>query len=114
MIAQVIHDELAASRAGVLATVMRVLAGLGPEPLAQEQALRDVELMGLVMHGLPPRNAAEWQRARELFHEDALTEFQRWDSLAARAKAQRRPAVAGDAVHTEGGERATWGSGSGG
>ena len=44
-----------ASNAQALTAVLRVLAGLGPEPRQEEDALAEVELRGLLMHGVPPR-----------------------------------------------------------
>lgn len=76
-----ITGDLETPRAAVVATVMRVLAALGPEPVAQEEALRDVELLGVIMHGVPPRNPAEWERARQLFDADGIEEFERWVAL---------------------------------
>jgi hypothetical protein len=76
-----ITGDLETPRAAVVATVMRVLAGLGPEPMEEQEALRDVELLGVIMHGVPPRSAAEWERAHQLFDADAIEEFERWVAL---------------------------------
>ena len=40
--------------------------------------LREVELRGRLMHGLPPREDEEWELARSLFDDDAMAEFERW------------------------------------
>ena len=58
---------------------MRILASLGPEPMAEAEALKQVELRGRIMHGQPPRNPQEWERAAAVFDDEALAEFHRWD-----------------------------------
>lgn len=69
-------DQRAAS-AG--ATLLRVLAALGPERTSEEAALAEVELRGRIMHGQAPRTTAEWERAGRVFTNDAIGEFHRWD-----------------------------------
>jgi hypothetical protein len=81
VIKNAITGELTTPQGTVVANVMRVIAGLGPEPLAEEEALRNVELSGRIMHGVPPRNEAEWERARRMFDDDAIAEFERWAAL---------------------------------
>jgi hypothetical protein len=62
----------------VICTIMRVLAALGPEPFAEEESLREIELRGLLMNGIPPRTADEWELAARIFDDDAASEFRRW------------------------------------
>jgi len=76
-----LEGSLERQTAAVLVAVMRVLVALGPEPLAQEEALREVELLGTIMNGIPPRNPAEWEHAMRLFDDDAVAEFARWEPL---------------------------------
>lgn len=64
-------------------SVLRVLAAMGPEPMAEDEALAEVELRGLVMHGIPPRTPEEWARAEALFSPEALREIRRWEPLLA-------------------------------
>lgn len=78
-----ISREDPASNAQALTAVLRVLAGLGPEPRQEEDALAEVELRGLLMHGVPPRTPGEWARAAELFSPEALREIARWEGLLA-------------------------------
>jgi hypothetical protein len=78
VIERTVEDSLPAPRASVISNVMRTLAGLGPEAPALEESLREVELRGLLMHGLPPRTEEEWRLAEALFDADALAEFRRW------------------------------------
>ena len=72
-----VSGEVDPRRAGVIATWMRVMASMGPEPMDQEEALAEVELRGLIMHGIPPRNEEEWERARRIFSPESLAEFSR-------------------------------------
>lgn len=58
--------------ASAVASLLRVLHALGPEPMDEEEALAEVELRGIIMAGLQPRNEAEWALARRRFSEEAL------------------------------------------
>jgi len=78
-----VSREDPAANAQALTAVLRVLAGLGPEPRQEEDALAEVELRGLLMHGVPPRTPGEWARAAELFSPEALREIARWEGLLA-------------------------------
>ncbi len=81
VVERLLEGSLERQTAAVLVAVMRVLVALGPEPLAQEEALREVELLGTIMNGIPPRNPAEWEHAMRLFDDDAVAEFSRWEPL---------------------------------
>lgn len=72
--------EFESKEGAVVATVLRVLAGLGPSPLAEEEALAEVELRGRLAHGLPPASAAEWERVMQAFEPGAVDEFRRWEA----------------------------------
>lgn len=63
LIGAVIDERVEERRASVVNSVMRTLAALGPEELGEEEALREVELRGLLMHGLEPRTPREWEQA---------------------------------------------------
>lgn len=71
----------AAREGSVAASVLRVLAALGPEPASEDEALAEVELRGRLMHGQPPGTPQEWERAALVFEGDALAEFRRWEKL---------------------------------
>lgn len=81
LIERVLWGRIETQQASVVASLMRTLAALGPEEASEEEALREVELRGRLMHGQPPRTEEEWARARAAFDEDALAEFRRWASL---------------------------------
>ncbi|MEO9254327.1 MAG: hypothetical protein ABI305_02220 [Tepidiformaceae bacterium] len=79
VIGETLRQALDPRSGSVVVSVMRVLAALGPEPLAEEEALKEVELRGRVMNGQAPRDASEWERAERTFDEHALAEFRRWE-----------------------------------
>jgi hypothetical protein len=64
--------------AAVLGTLIRVLAALGPSDSDEEEALREIELRGLIAQGIAPRTDAEWALAAALFDDDALAELRHW------------------------------------
>lgn len=74
-----VHQPLEARAVSVAASLLRVLAGLGPELASEDEALLEVELRGRLMHGQHPRDGAEWARASKVFDDAALAEFQRWE-----------------------------------
>jgi hypothetical protein len=79
VIAQVLGESLDPRSAAVVVTVMRVLTALGAEPMAEEEALKEIALRGRIMNGQAPRDAEEWERAARIFDADALAEFRRWE-----------------------------------
>jgi hypothetical protein len=81
MIARLLSAELDAQRAGVLATLLRVIAALGPEPASRQKAFAEAALRGRMMHGMPPRNAAEWELAESIFSQEVLDEFAHYAEL---------------------------------
>lgn len=95
---ELMRDALDRLRSGQLSALAaaRYMRGilafrnLGPEPYDEEEALREVELRGCLMHGQPPRNPEEWAFARERFDDDAIAEFERWQRLIEVRRAGRR------------------------
>lgn len=79
VIGETLRESLDPRSGSVVVSVMRVLAALGPEPLAEEEALREVELRGRIMNGHAPRDVEEWKRAESAFDDGALAEFRRWE-----------------------------------
>jgi hypothetical protein len=69
----------AARRASAGATLIRVVEALGEPPVSRERAAAEIALRGMVMHGMPPRNAEEWALAEELFTPDAVAMFRTWE-----------------------------------
>ena len=80
LIEEVVAGRMVAPAGGLVASVMRILITLGPEPLSKESALREAALIGRVMGGQPPRDAEEWALAESLFAPVALAEFRRWEA----------------------------------
>lgn len=80
VIGEVIGGTLEASRASVAAALLRLLHMLGPGAISDEEAWREVELRGRIMHGQPPRSPEEWARVALLYDDEALEEFKRWEA----------------------------------
>ena len=72
-------------QASVAAALLRLLHALGPDPISDEEAWKEVELRGRIMHGMPPRSPEEWERVALLYDDEALEEFRRWDAALQRA-----------------------------
>lgn len=67
-------------KGAVLVSAARLVAGLGPDGDALDEALAATVLRGRVMHGLPPEDEAQWELAASLFTPDALAELRSWDT----------------------------------
>jgi len=80
LLEELLEDERvdAARRASAGATLIRVVEGLGEPPVSRERAAAEIALRGMIMHGLPPRNAEEWALAEELFTPEAIAMFRTW------------------------------------
>ena len=76
-----VSGALASSDVAVLASLLRVLLAAGSTGLDDEAALQEVELRGLLMHGIPPRNDAEWEVLESTFSPEAVAEVRRWRRL---------------------------------
>ena len=84
LIEEILAGRVTPPAASAVNRMMHTLLQLGPTPEADDLALQEVALRGLLMHGVPPRTDAEWRRAAEVFDDEALAEFRRW----ARAEAE--------------------------
>lgn len=73
-------QQFKSQEGSVVASVLRVLAGLGPSPLSEEEALAEVELWGRLAHGLPPASPEQWERAIRAFEPEAVDEYRRWEA----------------------------------
>lgn len=80
LIEETLAGRVTPPEASAVNRMMHTLLQLGPAPEAEDRALQEVALRGLLMHGVPPRTEDEWRRAAEIFDEDALAEFRRWAS----------------------------------
>jgi hypothetical protein len=85
LVSRLLSGELDTQRAGVLATLLRVLSALGPEPASRERAFAEAALRGRMMHGLPPRDAAQWELAESLFSQEVLDEYAGYARMLAEA-----------------------------
>jgi hypothetical protein len=73
--------ELPGRDAAVMAALLRVLLAAGEAAPPGNEALRETELRGLLMHGVPPRDPGEWALAGARFSPEALAEVRRWARL---------------------------------
>ncbi len=78
LIEETLAGRVTPPEASAVNRMMHTLLQLGPTPEAEERALQEVALRGLLMHGVPPRSEDEWRRAAEIFDDEALAEFRRW------------------------------------
>ncbi|MXY36703.1 MAG: hypothetical protein F4061_01185 [Acidobacteria bacterium] len=81
LIEETLAGRVTPPEASAVNRMMHTLLQLGPTPEADELALQEVALRGLLMHGVPPRTEEEWRRAAEIFDDEALAEFRRWASV---------------------------------
>ncbi len=80
LIEETLAGRVTPPEASAVNRMMHTLLQLGPAPEAEDRALQEVALRGLLMHGVPPRTEDEWRRAAEIFDDEALAEFRRWAS----------------------------------
>ncbi len=78
---QLVLGTISSSRALALSRLLHTAAQMGPDEMDEEQILREVELRGVLMNGIPPRNEAEWELAASIFDDDAIAEFKRWEMM---------------------------------
>jgi len=78
-ITRVLEDYASPVQVARFVRTLAQLHAMGPAPMAEHYALKQVELRGRIMHGQPPRNEDEWELARAIFDDDAIAEFERWD-----------------------------------
>ena len=89
LIEETLAGRVTPPEASAVNRMMHTLLQLGPTPEADDRALQEVALRGLLMHGVPPRTEDEWRRAAEIFDDEALAEFRRWASVEEEAVGER-------------------------
>ena len=89
LIEETLAGRVTPPEASAVNRMMHTLLQLGPAPEAEDRALQEVALRGLLMHGVPPRTEDEWRRAAEVFDDEALAEFRRWASAEERIAGER-------------------------
>lgn len=74
LIEQVLSGDTQAPRDqfAIAATLMRVLAAVGPGLASKDEANRETALRARLLHARLPRDEAEWALARSLFDDEAL------------------------------------------
>lgn len=72
-------EAFQAGRGSAVISGLRLLASLGEHDDRAGRALAEVELRGLVMNGIPPRDAVEWALASEVFGAEVVHEMAGWE-----------------------------------
>jgi hypothetical protein len=67
--------------AGVIATLVRTLASLPLDALADEEKRDEAFLRGKILNGIPPETGDEWALAEAIFTDEALDELRSWNQL---------------------------------
>ena len=102
LIEEILSGRVTPPAASAVNRMMHTLLQLGPTPEADDLALQEVALRGLLMHGVPPRTEAEWRRAAEVFDDEALAEFRRWARAEPEGPDGRDDGAAGDLAGSRG------------
>lgn len=74
----ILDGEVAPAKGGVMSGLLRIIAGLGPEPASEAEVYKELELRGRLMTGLPPRTPEEWDRVALFLDDEALEEIRTW------------------------------------
>ena len=61
-----------------LVRTLAIASRLGPPPLDRDQEAEEAILLGIVMHGIPPRTEREWELARDTFTAEGLHTLATW------------------------------------
>lgn len=75
VVERVANRELAAPDAQAINAAVRILATIGEEDVDDALAWRMISLKGRAMNGLPPRDAAEWDLARQYASPEAFSDM---------------------------------------
>ena len=75
---EIAEERLQGPRASLLSGLARILFAIGAGNMSREDALREAELRGLLMHGQSPREPGEWELAGAVFHPAVLERARSW------------------------------------
>ncbi len=56
----------------------RLIHALGDEPADREAVAAEAALFGAIMHGIPPRDAAQWEIVERTFDPETVKDLRRW------------------------------------
>lgn len=56
----------------------RLIHALGDAPADAAEAAAEAALFGAIMHGIPPRDAAQWQIVERVFDPQTVQDLRRW------------------------------------
>ena len=61
--------------------MMRVILALGDEPEDRAAAIAETAVMGSILHGIAPRDDAQWAIAERIYDEATLEDLRHWTPL---------------------------------
>lgn len=61
-----------------LVRTLAIASRIGPPPLDRDRAAEETMILGMAMHGLPPRDEHEWELARGIFTAEGLHSLATW------------------------------------
>jgi len=73
-----VSDGLDPRRASAITAALRFALALGQAPADEEVMLRRAEIHGLLIHGVAPRDEAQWELARAMLDPEALAMVEGW------------------------------------
>ena len=77
-LAAIRHDRDFIKLSAPAASMMRVILALGEEPEDREAAINETAVIGSVLHGIAPRDAAQWAIAERIYDKATLDDLRRW------------------------------------
>jgi hypothetical protein len=100
----ILGGEIEARTGSVISSLLRIVSALGPEPVSEQEAYKELQLRGRLMTGLPPRTQEEWDRVARFLDDEAIAELRTWPMEGPRHKHLlerdgsyvREPEVVGD------------------
>lgn len=107
VIPAIITGEIPRELAAVAVSACRALIALPQEDAGRESALREAAAIGALVHGVPPRDEAEWEVLRGLFDDATLEQLAAekpldgWFTLIGGGREQRQADGAGRASGDE-------------
>ena len=64
--------------AAPVASIARLIHALGDAPQDAAEAAAEAALFGAIMHGIPPRDAAQWEIVERTFDPETEKDLRRW------------------------------------
>ncbi|MGE0601775.1 MAG: hypothetical protein AB7J35_19860 [Dehalococcoidia bacterium] len=77
-LSEIRHDEDYIKLAAPAASMMRVILALGEEPEDRTAAINETAVIGSILHGIAPRDAAQWAIAERIYDDATLEDLRHW------------------------------------